>query len=139
QRARGRRPWTPAELDADLIVLVDRVTRRLRAAGRAGRTVVLRLRFGDYTRATRSHTLPLATTSTHVVLTAARALLSTMLPVLEQRGVTLVGVSVTGLEQAEPLQPALPLDGRDDVALDGVVDEIRERFGRESITRAVLL
>ncbi len=139
QRARGRRPWTFAELDADLVVLVDRVTRRLRAANRAGRTVVLRLRFDDYARATRSHTLPVATTSTHLVLDTARRLLASSLPLLERRGVTLVGVAVTGLETAPPLQPELPLDGRDDVALDGVVDEIRDRFGRAAITRGVLV
>src|SRR5581483_11132969 len=50
QHARGRRPWTRESVDADLVALVDRVARRLRAAGRVGRTVVLRLRFDDYTR-----------------------------------------------------------------------------------------
>ena len=58
QRALGRAPWSPERVDADLVALVDRVTRRMRAAGRVGRTVVLRLRFDDFTRATRSHTLP---------------------------------------------------------------------------------
>ena len=49
----ARRRSTPS-----LVGLVDRVTRRMRAAGRVGRTVVLRLRFDDFSRATRSHTLP---------------------------------------------------------------------------------
>ena len=40
--------------DADLIALVDRLARRLRAAHRVCRTVVLRLRFDDFSRATRS-------------------------------------------------------------------------------------
>src|SRR6185437_8160438 len=57
QRARGRGRWSVEDVDADLVALVDRVTRRMRAARRVGRTVVLRLRFADYTRATRSHTL----------------------------------------------------------------------------------
>ena len=47
----------PEEIDADLVALVDRITRRLRASRRVGRTVVLRLRFADFSRATRSHTL----------------------------------------------------------------------------------
>src|SRR5918995_1503805 len=58
QRALGRSPKTPGDLDVILISLVDRITRRMRSADRAGRTVVLRLRFDDFTRASRSHTLP---------------------------------------------------------------------------------
>ena len=54
QAAIGRRPRTHAELEAILAALVDRVTRRLRAAHRVGHTVTVRLRFYDYrTRATR--------------------------------------------------------------------------------------
>src|SRR5262245_34185344 len=49
QQALGRSRRSPADLDAILTGLVDRVTRRMRAAGRIGRTVVLRLRFDDYT------------------------------------------------------------------------------------------
>ena len=139
QRARGRRPVTAEELDADLVALVDRVTRRLRAAHRTGRTVVLRLRFGDYTRATRSHTLPLPTSSTSVVLGTARALLAAALPTIEERGLTLVGIAVANLESASVLQPALPFDGGDELALDATVDEIRDRYGSASLKRAVLL
>ncbi len=54
----GASPRSAAEIDATVVALVDRVTRRMRAAGRVGRTVVLRLRFADFSRATRSHTLP---------------------------------------------------------------------------------
>jgi DNA polymerase IV len=139
QRARGRRPWTAAELDADVVALVDRVTRRLRAAGRLGRTVVLRLRFDDYSRATRSHTLPYATAHTETILAAARVLLATALPTLEERGVTLVGIAVASLADADEVQLALPFDGRAEDALDAVLDEVRERFGATAITRAVLV
>ena len=52
--------WTAQEIDASLVTLVDRVVRRLRKADRLCRTVVLRLRFDDFTRATRSHTLAYA-------------------------------------------------------------------------------
>jgi DNA polymerase-4 len=139
QRARGRRPWTFDAVDADLVALVDRVTRRLRAARRVGRTVVLRLRFDDYTRATRSDTLPYATASTERILSTARDLLVAALPVLEQRGVTLVGISVANLDDAHAVQLALPFDGRSSEALDLALDEIRDRFGSTAITRAVLL
>jgi DNA polymerase-4 len=139
QRARGRAGWTPEDVDADLVALVDRVTRRMRAADRIGRTVVLRLRFADYTRATRSHTMPRPTASTETILTAARALLVVAIPIIEQRGLTLVGVAVTNLSNAHTVQLALPLDGRDQDALDTVLDEVRDRYGATSITRAVLV
>ena len=68
QRALGRSPRSPEAVDAVVVGLVDRVTRRMRRAGRVGRTVVLRLRFGDFSRATRSHTLPHATAHTQTIL-----------------------------------------------------------------------
>jgi DNA polymerase-4 len=139
QRARGRRPWTPGEVDADVVALVDRVTRRLRAARRVGRTVVLRLRFDDYSRATRSHTLPLPTASTETILIAARILLGQSFPTIRERGITLVGISVANLDNADSLQLLLPFDRRHQEALDAALDEVRDRFGSAAITRAVLL
>jgi len=139
QRARGRRPWTPGELDADLIALVDRVTRRMRKASRVGRTVVLRLRFDDFTRATRSHTLLQATSSTETVLRTARRLLDEAMPMLAERGVTLVGISVANLDDGLPRQLALALDVRDNGELDEAIDSVRERFGSSALTRGVLV
>ena len=138
QRARGRGAWTPAALDADLVALVDRVARRMRAAGRVGRTVVLRLRYGDYTRATHSHTLRRATAGTATLLAVARGLLTASLPELERRGVTLIGISVANLEDIDALQPTLPFHDRE-AALDAALDAVRDRFGSRAITRAVLL
>jgi DNA polymerase-4 len=139
QRALGRSPKSPAALDATVVALVDRVTRRMRAAGRVGRTVVLRLRFDDFSRATRSHTLPRATAQTHTILAAARGLLVTAMPMIERQGVTLVGVTVANLDNDGPFQLALPLDPYHGDALDAVLDEVRKRFGSTAITRAVLL
>ena len=139
QRALGRGPTSLEELDASLIGLVDRVTRRLRAARRVGRTVVLRLRFDDFTRATRSHTLDRPTAQTHTILATARGLLAAARPMIERRGVTLVGVAVANLEDDRPLQLMLPFDPRNDGELDAAVDEVRTRFGNEALTRAVLL
>jgi DNA polymerase IV len=139
QRALGRSPRSPDAVDAVLIALVDRVTRRMRAARRVGRTVVLRLRFDDFSRATRSHTLPRATAHTQTILDTARGLLTTATPMIERRGLTLVGVAVANLENDIPLQLTLPFDRRSDVALDAALDEIRARFGPTAVTRAVLL
>ena len=139
QRALGRSPKSLAEVDASLLALTDRVTRRMRAAGRAGRTVVLRLRFADFSRATRSHTLLHATHQTDAILATARGLLAASMPLIEHRGLTLIGVSVTHLEGDDTLQLVLPLDGRDRAALDATLDEIRERFGTSAVTRAILV
>jgi DNA polymerase IV len=139
QRALGRRPKSFDDVDAALIGLVDRVTRRMRAAGRVGRTVVLRLRFDDFSRATRSHTLHEASASTHAILTTARELLAVAGPLIEREGITLVGVSVSNLHDGRAVQLALPLDGHGRAALDAAIDEVRERFGTTAIMRAVLL
>ena len=131
----GRR--SPRELDPVLIGLVDRVTRRMRKAGRSGRTVVLRLRFADFTRATRSVTLPYATFHTETVLATARGLLAAALPLIEERGCTLLGLAVANLDDSPQLM--LPLEHDSRSALDAAVDEVRERFGIASLTRGVLL
>jgi DNA polymerase IV len=139
QRALGRAPTSAEALDAAVIGLVDRVTRRMRAAGRVGRTVVLRLRFDDFSRATRSHTLARPTAQTHTVLATARGLLAAAMPMIERKGVTLVGVAVANLENDRAVQLMLPFDRRNDGGLDAAVDEVRARFGSEALTRAVLL
>jgi DNA polymerase IV len=139
QRALGRSPRSPSELDVFLIGLVDRVTRRMRAAGRVGRTIVLRLRFADFTRATRSHTLPQATAETHAILTAARELLANTMPMIERQGITLVGISVANLENDDAVQLALPFDRWSGGALDEALDEVRARYGSTAVLRGVLL
>jgi DNA polymerase-4 len=135
QRALGRGRHSPEAVDATLVGIVDRIARRLRSAGRVGRTVVLRLRFGDFERATRSHTLPFPTASTAAILVRARALLAAAAPQIERRGITLIGCSVAMLEDDRTRQLLL---GPDE-ALDAAVDAVRDRFGSTAITRAVLL
>jgi DNA polymerase-4 len=139
QRALGRSPRSPDAVDAVVVALVDRVTRRMRAAGRVGRTVVLRLRFDDFSRATRSHTLPQATAQTQSILVTVRGLLTTAMPTIERQGLTLVGVAVGNLEDDSAVQLTLPLDRHSGGALDAALDEVRKRFGSSAITRAVLL
>jgi DNA polymerase-4 len=137
QHALGRRPRSTEELDANLIALVERVTRRLRDAHRVGRTVTLRLRFADFCRATRSRTLPRATAQTSIVLATSRHLLAEAAPLIAERGLTLVGIAVSNLQHALPAQ--LTLDTDDAELLDAALDEIRERYGPKAVTRGVLL
>ena len=129
----------PEAVDVVLVSLADRVTRRMRFAGRVGRTVVLRLRFDDFSRATRSHTLPRPTAHTQTVLSTARWLLAGARPEIEARGLTLVGVAVANLDDDGALQLVLPLDRFSGSALDAALDEVRRRFGSAAVTRAVLL
>ena len=140
QCALGRRSGrTPEEVDAILLSLVDRVTRRMRRAGRIGRTVVLRLRFDDFTRATRSHTLARPTAHTPTIVAAARGLLATAWPLIRRRGLTLVGVSVANLDSGDAVQLLLPFDRHAGWTLDAAVDEVRDRFGSDALKRAVLV
>jgi DNA polymerase-4 len=137
QRALGRRPRPPEEIAVALLGLVDRVARRLRAARRVCRTVVLRLRFADYSRATRSYTMAEPTWRTDVIARTASELLTAARPLIADRGLTLVGVALTNLEDQDAVQLSLPFDRAGD--LDAAVDSVRERFGSSSITRGVLV
>ena len=139
QRALGRSPKSPDDLDAALMGLVERVTRRMRDAGRTGRTVVLRLRFDDFSRATRSHTLPWPTSHTHTILATARDLLAAAMPMIRRQGITLIGIAVANLDDSGAIQLTLPFDRHSGTALDAALDEVRERFGSGAVTRAALL
>ncbi len=139
QRAIGRGPHSPEFVRAALLGLVDRVARRLRKGHRTARTVVLRLRFDDYTRATRSRSFAFATNETDQFGATALALLKDAEPLLRERGVTLVGVALQLLESDEMIQPTLDLGGPGARALDRAVDGIGSRFGRDVVTRASLL
>ena len=136
QHAIGWREHSRADVEIALLALVDRVARRLRAAHRVARTVVLRMRFSDFGRATRSATLPPPTQRSDVLEATARRLLDASWPLLEERGVTLVGVALANLDDASAIQLSLPFGDRADHTLDAALDELRDRFGAESVTRA---
>ncbi|MCV7092356.1 DNA polymerase IV [Mycobacterium interjectum] len=142
QRALGRagNRMSAAEVDAVVVNLIDRITARMRAAGRTGRTVVLRLRFDDFSRATRSHTLPWATSSTQPILAAARQLVGSAAPLIAERGLTLVGFAVSGIDRSGAQQLMLPFGtdaGR--LAVDEAIDRVRRRYGKSALTPAVLV
>src|SRR5947209_2600999 len=139
QRALGRGPRSPEELDSIVVALADRLGRRLRAARRVCRTVVLRMRFADFARATRSHTLFEATAQTEAILAAARGLLAASLPLIRARGITLVGLALTNLYDEDAVQLALPFERERARELDAALDAVRDRYGTSAITRAVLL
>ncbi|HEX2133691.1 MAG TPA: DNA polymerase IV [Actinophytocola sp.] len=139
QRALGRSPRTRADLVAFLAALVDRTTRRLRAARRVCRTVVLRLRFADFARVTRSQTLVQATDDTELILATARQLLHDAMPMIDERGITLVGVALSNLDRHNAVQLVLPFDNEPAGSLDAALDHVRDRFGNAAVTRAAML
>jgi DNA polymerase-4 len=139
QRAIGRGPHSPEFVEATLIGLIEKVALRLRKARRVCRTVVLRLRFDDFTRATRSHTLLEATAETDTLLLTARGLLAAATPLIERRGITLVGVALSNLADDHAVQLALPFGAGRARALDRAVDGVRERYGTAAIVRGRLL
>ncbi len=142
QRALGRagNTMSSAEIDAVVVNLTDRITARMRAAGRTGRTVVLRMRFDDFGRATRSHTLPGATSSTQPILATARALVASAAPLISERGLTLIGFAVSGIDRSGGQQLTLPFDDdHNRLAIDAAIDRVRDRYGKSALTPAVLV
>lgn len=145
QRALGRagNAMSAVEVDAVVVNLVDRITRRMRKAGRTGRTVVLRLRFDDFSRATRSHTMPRATASTDAILATVRSLVAAAAPLIAERGLTLIGFAVSGIDRDGAQQLELPFEvgphvswgHADPLALDAAVDQVRQRYGNAALTR----
>jgi DNA polymerase IV len=141
QQALGRGRPTAETRETLLLGIVDRVTRRLRAAGRLGRTVTVRLRFGDFTRATRSRSLAHPTSATETIGDVALAILRSAADVIDERGLTLIGLSVGDLVDADRTaeQLLVPFGRKDTSGLDAMVDELRERFGSAAVTRASMI
>jgi len=136
QQALGRRRRSRDEIDVVLLRIVDRITRRMRKAGRVGRTVTLRFRFDDFSRATRSHSLAQRTHATRTVHATAAALLDEAWPMIEQRGLTLLGVAVGNLRDVTAVQLTLPFERAEMIELEAALDAVRDRFGGSSISRA---
>ncbi|NDK90205.1 DNA polymerase IV [Gordonia desulfuricans] len=139
QRALGRRPRSADEIDATIIAIVERLGKRLRAAERVTRTIVLRLRFHDFATATRSRTLPEPTDRTEIIMAGARGLFDEVRPLIAERGCSLIGVSLANLDDADTVQLTLPFAEDTGAALDTTMDQLRNRFGRDAVTRAVLV
>ena len=141
QRALGRGPKSAVEIETTMLGIVDRVTRRMRSADRVGRTVIVRFRFDDFQRATRSHSLSTHTNATEPIRHTVVSLLDEAMPMLLERGLTLLGLSVGGLKNAAESaeQLTLSLDGCDRGRLDEALDDLKRRFGTGAVMRASLI
>ena len=109
QCALARASTSPEAVDAVAIALVDRVTRRMRAAGRAAAPSCCGCA-SPTSRERRGRRRCPRDRATRTVLATARGLLATAMPLIERQGLTLVGVAVANLENALPAQLMLPFD-----------------------------
>jgi DNA polymerase-4 len=143
QSAFGRDERSLEVLRPVLAGLAARIGSRLRKKLRAGRTLTLRVRFSDLAAVTRARTMGTATASSAVLFHTAGALLEGVLDEFPERGIGLLGISMTKLQAASPLQLELPLFADDLIggsprelelqALDAAVDGANQRFGRHSV------
>jgi DNA polymerase-4 len=152
QHAFGRRQATRDLLRSSLGYLADRVASRMRAAGRAGRTITVRVRFTGLRSVTRSVTLPAAISTTLTLTEIAIELAgSALADHPREREITLLAVSVSQLVDEFPVQLELPLRldgdrhrpgtaaGSARWALDRALDAIRDRFGRDAVGYATVV
>ncbi len=123
-------------LESDLGKMADRIAAKLRSGDRTARTVTLKIRFDDFVTITRSQTLLGPTDLTIEIAETARNLFR----VIDLgRGIRLMGISVTGLQEGAPVQGVLGLtdssvgDREQHRAIDTAVDSVRERFGDGAI------
>jgi len=143
QRAFGGDHQDPEYLRGVLSRLSSRVGARLRRGGRAGRTLTVRARFSDFQAITRATTMRTATASSAVLYRTALDLTIGVLEEFPNRGLSLLGLSMSHLVPASPLQLELPIFDDDLVggsskelelqALDAAVDDLRERFGKRTV------
>jgi DNA polymerase-4 len=131
-------------LERELLRMAEQVTTRLRRAGLAGRTVSLKLRYGDFRTLTRSRTSAERTDVAAQIGAVARSLLDAL---DVSPGVRLLGVSVSQLGDTGAIQEQLPLSGEGEraptegrtAAVERSVDAARQRFGTAAVERATLL
>jgi DNA polymerase-4 len=146
QSALGRRPVEDPIIRPALRHLADRVGSRLRAKGKSGRTVTVRVRFGDLRSVTHAVTLPQPVAATAILAEIAEDLVRAVLrshP--EERAISLLAISVSHIEEQAAVQLDLPLGLADEarrpgakrgmarLLTDRAIDAIRDRFGWESV------
>ena len=149
QSALGRGLTDVADMDEVILAIADRVGRRMRNKGRAGRTITVRVRFPGPRNFTRSETLDAPIDGTTAIEKVAARLLRSAIDG-ESEPVTLIAISVSGLVDGSAIQMELGLEDGDveragskaadtGAAVDRQVDEIRRKFGNAAVTRAGLL
>ncbi len=122
-------------LDIHLVRLCDAVTRRLRAGKLKASTVVLVLKYSDFTRITRQIKLASPSNDPRTFLKEARSILS---QIDVSSGIRLIGVSASGLLEAGGIEDQLSfeeinLEYESQDNLIEAIDEIRAKYGLNSL------
>ena len=127
-------------LRAQALALTDQVAARLRIRGLSGKTVQLKIRFGDFQTITRAATLPNPTQLTQSIWRAVQLLLTEKLP-RPNAPIRLIGVGVSSLDNDPQHQQELFPDetAASQLQLEQATDQIRQKFGATSLTRATTL
>jgi DNA polymerase-4 len=123
------------EVEDALCGLAERVAGRLRKKGLSGRTIHIKVRFGDFSTRTAQLTLPEPTCRTETISEQALRLLDGLWA--PGVGLRLLGVGVTGFDDVA-VQLALPTDEEQSAderrtVIEKAVDELRERFGEDAV------
>ena len=131
----------PEMIHREILRLAQKVAARVRRQGHLGRTVVLKVRFADFTTITRSRTLDTPTDVGQVIYTTAVELYAALR--LQRARIRLVGVRLEGLLDAATRVEQLIFDDSaadpaDRRAAEVAADRLRERFGRDVVRPARL-
>jgi DNA polymerase-4 len=140
----------PDQLGDEIVRMADAVATRMRRAGLVGRTINLKVRYGDFVTRTRAQTVPEAVAEGPAIASVALALLA---GVDVAAGVRLLGVGVSNLTAADVSSPEqLHLELGADVAAGrnrgrlvgwrhaaGAVEAVRSRYGDDAVGPASLL
>jgi DNA polymerase IV len=128
-----------AKLQVELLRLADRTCSRLRVQELTASTVNVKIRRADFTTYTRQKSLGTPTQETAVIAQAARALLTEWLKEQPRAAIRLLGVGVSNFETPAQADLFAASPAGAPAPLDKLVDGIRDRFGKDLLTRASLL
>jgi DNA polymerase-4 len=145
ERSIGNEETFPIDVDdpevvaAEVLRLSERVAGRLRDTGLVGRTVVLKVRFADFTTISRSRTVDQPLDVARDIYAIARGLLDAL--ALQRAPVRLVGVRVEGLQDAQGTPRQLALGEREQGwrEAEQAMDRAARRYGRDSVRPARLV
>lgn len=121
-----------AELTSILRALSEKVSRRLKKSGLAGRTVVLKLKSADFKIRTRNRQLGDATRLADRIFRTGLDLLKRETDGTRYR---LLGIGVGDLVDAETADPPdlVDIQARKRALAEGAFDRVRERFGQAAL------
>ncbi len=127
------------DMERELLRLTERTSQRLRKAGLQAGTVQVKIRRSDFRTVTRQRSLRPPANGTDQIFAVARDLLAIWLAKNPHECVRLLGVGGTNLAPAEQRDLFLDDGAKSGTAVDHTVDEIRDRFGNASVSRARIL